>query len=131
MKRLNAQLACLSRVVLHPTYRGAGLTSRFIQKACELSGMDWVEALSQIGHVNPLFERAGFTRVGVCEGPKRRTRAGHSAVYGKSKRRRQVSEETFEKSQRSQPVYYVWGRGGVSHEAEGCGTAVSAVGLQR
>ncbi len=108
MKAVNEQLMCLSRVVMHPTYRGAGLTSRFLQKACELSGSPWVEALSQIGQVHPLFERAGFVRVGVCDGPRKRTRSGHSAIYGGSKR--MVSRETFEKSLRSQPVYYVWGR---------------------
>lgn len=115
---LNAQLVCLSRVVMHPTYRGAGLTSQFVRRSCELSGFDWVETLSQIGQVHPLFEKAGFVRVGTCAGPSQRTRAGQSSLYGGGVR--SVSRETYEKSLRSQPVYYVWGR----RRASGLGVRV-------
>lgn len=62
---LNSHLWLLSRVVLHPTYRGAGIAAAFVRRACELCPVDWIETLSAMGRSNPFFERAGFTRVGV------------------------------------------------------------------
>jgi GNAT superfamily N-acetyltransferase len=61
---LNAQLLTLQRVVLHPTYRGAGIGAAFIRRACELCPVPWVETLTAMGRANPVFERAGFVRVG-------------------------------------------------------------------
>src|SRR5262249_51900278 len=69
---LNEQLWLLQRVVLHPTYRGAGVAAPFVRRACELCPVDWVETLSAMGWVNPFFERAGFVRVGVVTKPERR-----------------------------------------------------------
>ena len=62
---LNEKLWLLQRVVLHPAYRGAGIAAAFVRRACELCPVDWVETLSAMGHANPVFERAGFTRVGA------------------------------------------------------------------
>ncbi|MBX7105174.1 MAG: hypothetical protein K1X57_13920 [Gemmataceae bacterium] len=67
---LTRQLWTLSRVVLHPTYRGAGIAAAFVRRACELCPVPWIEALAVMGRVNPFFEKAGFTRTGG------RTRAG-------------------------------------------------------
>ena len=36
MLALNQQLVTLQRVVIHPMYRGAGLASAFVRRACEL-----------------------------------------------------------------------------------------------
>ena len=62
---LNANVWLLQRVVLHPTYRGCGLAAPFVRRACQLCPVDWVEALSVLGRVNPFFERAGFERRGA------------------------------------------------------------------
>ncbi len=67
---LNEQLWLLQRVVLHPTYRGAGVAARFVRRCCELCPVRWVETLSAMGQVNPFFERAGFTRIGVVRKPR-------------------------------------------------------------
>jgi uncharacterized protein len=110
LQALNRQLVTLSRVVLHPTYRGAGIASRFIRRSCEASGYPWIEVLAQMGHVNPVFERAGFQRVGVTRSAGR-TRAEHSEIYGGNRRRgprRLVSRETSDKSRYAEPVYYVF-----------------------
>src|SRR5205823_14593321 len=82
---LNRQLWLLSRVVLHPTYRGAGIAAAFIRRACETCPVPWIETLSAMGHVNPFFERAGFVRVGVVRkgGRHRGTAAG---AYGSRRR---------------------------------------------
>lgn len=98
---LNDRLWLLQRVVLHPTYRGAGLAVAFVRRACGLCDVDWVETLSAMGHANPVFERAGFVRVGVCAG-KRSVRHG---AYGG---RRGVAAETLAKGRFSSPVYYLF-----------------------
>jgi hypothetical protein len=94
----------LSRVVLHPTYRGAGVGAAFVRRACETCPVPWVETLSAMGRVNPFFERAGFVRVGLVrkDGRDRGTAAG---AYGG---RRRVTAETAVKSRFSEPVYYVF-----------------------
>jgi len=109
-KSLNHQLVTLSRVVIHPSYRGAGLASGFIRKSCESSQWEWIETLAQMGQFNPFFERAGFVRVGKSI-KKNQTRSGHSAIYGnrsKAGKKVMVSKETHRKSQYSQPVYFVF-----------------------
>lgn len=110
LKALNQQLVTLSRVVLHPTYRGAGLAAAFINASCRSARWPWIEALAEMGHLNPFFERAGFVRVGVTE-PTRRSRAQHSAIYGAGHdqhgRPRFVSTETYEKSRHATPVFFI------------------------
>ncbi len=96
---MNSQLWLLQRVVLHPTYRGAGIASDFIRRACELCNVDWIETLSAMGHANPVFERAGFKRIGTVH------RSGSATgAYGS---RTNLSAETVRKSRFSDPVYYV------------------------
>lgn len=91
---LNAQLWVLQRVVLHPTYRGAGIAADFVRRACELCPVPWVETLTAMGHANPFFERAGFARVGVV-----RKGGGANGAYG----RPAAAGGRF-----SDPVYYVF-----------------------
>ena len=62
---LTSQLWVLSRVVLHPTYRGTGVAAAFVRAACKLCPVPWVEALAVMGRANPFVEKAGFVRVGV------------------------------------------------------------------
>ncbi len=110
LRALNTQLVMLSRVVLHPTYRGAGIATRFVRRSCELCPFPWIETLTQMGHINPFFERAGFVRVGPCGRP-RGSRRAHSALYGgtpASWAHGLVSRETFRKSRFAQPVYYLF-----------------------
>ena len=104
MGALNEQLWLLQRVVLHPTYRGAGIAAGFVRRACELCPVDWIETLSAMGQVNPFFERAGFDRVGMI---RKQTSPRHkSGQYGVKHKR--FSAESVEKSRYSEPVYYVF-----------------------
>jgi GNAT superfamily N-acetyltransferase len=104
LSALNRQLWLLSRVVLHPTYRGAGVGAAFVRRACETCPVDWIETLTAMGHANPFFERAGFVRVGVV---RKRTRPPrYPGVYGSNSAR--VSAATAAKSRFSEPVYYVF-----------------------
>jgi GNAT superfamily N-acetyltransferase len=99
---MNVRLWLLARVVLHPTYRGAGIAAAFVRRACETCPVPWIETLSAMGQVNPFFERAGFGRVGVI---RKDGRGNAGGAYG---RRRGVSAETAAKSRFSEPVYYVF-----------------------
>jgi ABC-type ATPase with predicted acetyltransferase domain len=101
---LNEQLWLLARVVLHPTYRGAGIAAGFVREACHTCPVPWVETLTAMGHANPFFERAGFIRVGVIRRPGHPTRYG--GQYGA--RGTTCTWETAEKSRFSEPVYYVF-----------------------
>ena len=107
MAGLNQQLWLLQRVVIHPTYRGAGIAASFVRRACDLCPVDWIETLSAMGQANPFFERAGFVRVGVIHKRSPTSEQGNAyCAYG-SKRHR-VSAETAAKSRFSEPVYYVF-----------------------
>jgi ABC-type ATPase with predicted acetyltransferase domain len=99
---LNEQLWLLARVVLHPTYRGAGIASAFVREACRTCPIPWIETLSAMGHANPFFERAGFVRVGVIR------KASGQRKGGQFGNRKNSSREAAEKSQYSEPVYYVF-----------------------
>jgi GNAT superfamily N-acetyltransferase len=108
MSALNEQLWLLQRVVIHPTYRGAGIAAEFVRRACELCDVDWIETLSAMGQTNPFFEKAGFVRVGVI--PKTR-RAGDvspprnrkNGAYGGKRKPPAPDTHPF-----SEPVYYVF-----------------------
>jgi N-acetylglutamate synthase-like GNAT family acetyltransferase len=103
---LNRQMWLLQRVVLHPTYRGAGIGAAFVRRACESCPVKWIETLSALGHASPFFERAGFTRVGVLARSKRiRERSGVAQFAGPT---RSVTAATRAKSHHSDPVYYVF-----------------------
>ena len=95
---MNRQLVILSRVVLHPTYRGAGIAADFVRRSCELCPSPWIEALAQMGHVNPFFEKAGFVRVGITT-PSNQSHRSHSALYGGRRAHASgLTEETRKKS---------------------------------
>lgn len=108
LQALNAQLVMLSRVVLHPTYRGAGLAAAFVRASCRSCPSPWIESLAEMGHANPFFERAGFVRVAEPSRRGRGSRREHSAIYGTGRKKRLVSRETHEKSRYARPIYYVF-----------------------
>ena len=110
IRALNTQLVTLSRVVLHPTYRGAGVAAQFVRRACETCPWPWIETLTEMGRFNPFFEKAGFQRLGVSP-TIGHTRKGHSSLYGSRRHGRKkvlVSKETFQKSRHAQPIYYLF-----------------------
>lgn len=57
---LNAEIECISRVIVHPTYRGCGLAVRLVWHALATARTPLVEALAAMGRVHPFFERAGM-----------------------------------------------------------------------
>mgnify|MGYP000666378701 CR=1 FL=1 len=63
-RRLNRELRILRRLVVHPDVRGRGVGHWLVRRTLPLAGTRFVECLAAMGAVNPLFERAGMTRVG-------------------------------------------------------------------
>jgi GNAT superfamily N-acetyltransferase len=104
LKKLNQQLWVLSRMVLHPTYRGAGLASDFVRASCSSCPVPWIETLSVMGHLNPFFEKAGFRRVGVIRKERAMSPRQYARLYGGN----QLTAETVRKSAHAEPVYYVF-----------------------
>jgi ABC-type ATPase with predicted acetyltransferase domain len=70
--RLNAELECISRVVVHPTFRGAGLAVRLVRRALRTTPVRSVEALAAMGAVHPFFIKAGMRDCGTFPGRTRR-----------------------------------------------------------
>ena len=58
---LNGEMRCISRVVVHPQWRGLGLAVRLVREALMTATTPYTEALAAMGHVHPFFERAGMT----------------------------------------------------------------------
>ncbi len=58
---LNAEVESISRVIVHPMYRGLGLAVKLVRYALAHAQRPWMEALAVMGHVNPFFEHAGMT----------------------------------------------------------------------
>lgn len=58
---LNREVRVISRVVVHPCWRGVGLAVRLVKAALESATTQYTEALAAMGRVNPFFERAGMT----------------------------------------------------------------------
>ncbi len=58
---LNAEVRCISRVVVDPRWRGSGLAVRLVRHALRTATTPVTEALAAMGRVHPFFERAGMT----------------------------------------------------------------------
>jgi hypothetical protein len=61
--------------VIHPDVRGCGLGHELVRRTLPRVGTPYVECLAAMGAVNPVFERAGMQRVGVCAAPRNQTLA--------------------------------------------------------
>ena len=57
---LNREIRCISRVVVHPQWRGLGLAVRLVHHALATAITPVTEAFAAMGHVNPFFEKAGM-----------------------------------------------------------------------
>ncbi|MCW5774941.1 MAG: hypothetical protein KIS87_00655 [Phycisphaeraceae bacterium] len=60
-ERINAELRCISRVVVDPRWRGLGVASRLVRDYLDNPLTPATEALAAMGSVCPFFERAGMT----------------------------------------------------------------------
>ena len=81
IRRLNREIECISRVIVHPTYRGSGLAERLVRHALATAQTPFVEALAAMGRVHPFFEKAGMTATFVEPGSARRRTARQYVYY--------------------------------------------------
>lgn len=72
IKRLNRELRILRRLVIHPDFRGCGVGHWFVRGVLTKAKVRFVECMAVMGAVNPVFEKAGMTRIGQCPLPRGR-----------------------------------------------------------
>ena len=65
-RRLNRELRTIAGVVVHPRYRGIGVGRRLVRWALQHAGTRYVEATAQLGHLHPVFLRAGMHAVATA-----------------------------------------------------------------
>lgn len=62
-KKINKEIAIISRVVVHPKYRSIGLGQYIVEKTLRMSNFEVVETLATMAKYNPFFEKAGMSLV--------------------------------------------------------------------
>ena len=67
---LNRHLRTISRVIVHPQYRGVGLSSEITRCLIRLCPTRYVEAISHMATHHPLFECAGMRCVEAGDGSR-------------------------------------------------------------
>jgi GNAT superfamily N-acetyltransferase len=75
---VNAHVRTISRVVVHPQFRGLGLASALVRKLIDVCPTRYVEASAVMAHVHPFFQQAGMRRI---DGePTKRSRYRDAAI---------------------------------------------------
>ncbi len=69
VRRLNAEVRTISRVIVHPLYRGLGLATRLVAGVLERTDAAWVEAFARMGAYVPFFARAGMRELRLAGRP--------------------------------------------------------------
>jgi N-acetylglutamate synthase-like GNAT family acetyltransferase len=60
---INDEIARISRVIIHPKFRGVGLGEFLVEQTLPLANAKVVEVLAVMAKYNPFFERAGMVKV--------------------------------------------------------------------
>ena len=61
--RLNREVLTISRVIVHPIYRGLGLATRLVGDVLARLDAPLVEAFARMGAIVPFFKRAGMNEL--------------------------------------------------------------------
>jgi GNAT superfamily N-acetyltransferase len=78
LRWINEHFVRISRVIVHPKFRGIGVAVELVRQTLPLEGRPYVETLAVMARYNPFFERAGMLRVSA-EVDRERTRTLKSA----------------------------------------------------
>jgi ABC-type ATPase with predicted acetyltransferase domain len=70
MKELNAKLARVARVVVHPKYRTIGASVKLLRESLPLCGRPYVEMIAVMARYNPFAEHAGMIKIGESKTDK-------------------------------------------------------------
>ena len=60
---VNRHIRTISRVIVHPQFRGLGLASLLVRRICNECPTRYVEAIAAMGEVHPFFERGGMRKI--------------------------------------------------------------------
>lgn len=63
LKQLMQDVSVISRVIVHPKYRGIGLGEKLVAETLMQCGTSCVEAVAVMARYNPFFEKAGMQRI--------------------------------------------------------------------
>jgi ABC-type ATPase with predicted acetyltransferase domain len=63
VEELNRDFITISRVIVHPKYRGIGLGVKLVKETLEKTGYRYVEAVAVMARYNPFFKKAGMAEV--------------------------------------------------------------------
>ena len=110
--RVNRNFAAVTRLVIDPRYRGAGIAARFLRTACELTPWRWIELVSEMAAVVPFCQAAGFSRV-FTDGAAARPIGAEAAnprhtCYGRSNWTQQGFEKYLKRVRFSRPAYFIF-----------------------
>ena len=64
---INDEIARISRVIIHPKFRGIGLGEFLVKQTLPLAKAKVVEVLAVMARYNPFFEKAGMAKVNYCK----------------------------------------------------------------
>lgn len=67
-RRANAEVRTIRRVIVHPTFRGAGVACALIRCVLYHHPVRWMEGISVMERVAPVFGRAGMRLCEECSG---------------------------------------------------------------
>lgn len=64
-RTLNFYVRTISRVIVHPSFRGVGVASQLVHTYLDFPLTPLTESLSAMGRISPLFQRSGMREV-IC-----------------------------------------------------------------
>jgi hypothetical protein len=67
IQKVNSDILRISRVIVHPKFRGIGLAQELIRQTLPLVNAKLVECVAAMAKYNPFFEKAGMTLAGKME----------------------------------------------------------------
>ncbi|MBT3198816.1 MAG: hypothetical protein HN350_02775 [Phycisphaerales bacterium] len=106
---INENFACVSRIVLEPTYRGAGIGGLFLRRACEAAPWPWIELISEMANLVPFYRSAGFVLTGrsTCASVKKPDTSAGRAFWGKSNWTDATYAKYKKRTRHSRPAYCI------------------------
>ncbi|MCG3180568.1 MAG: hypothetical protein BIFFINMI_02930 [Phycisphaerae bacterium] len=69
LSRLNREVLTISRVIVHPLYRGLGLSTRLVRRVLGSLDAPLIEAFARMGAYVPFFARAGMNELRLADRP--------------------------------------------------------------
>lgn len=79
---LNKMFDSIARVIVHPRFRGIGLSQYMLKEYFKLTDATFTETLAVMANYTPFFERAGMIRIDVDEDEKRTALVSQLEEFG-------------------------------------------------